>query len=166
MVRVVNKQNNSAHCIVCGDKNPLSMNTRFYDTENGETVAIFHPTKLHEGYPRRMHGGMVAAVLDETIGRAMWIDGKIGWGVTVELNVRYKLPVPSEGDLKCVGRIDEDKGRLAIGSGEIYLEDGRVAATATGKYMKMDPSKITAESADFLKDEWYLLEGEEDPVEV
>lgn len=151
--KVLKKQNISSHCIVCGIDNDLGLKANFYELENNELVAICDTKEWHQSYPGRMHGGMSAAILDETIGRAITIlDGEI-LGVTVSLDIKYKKPVPTDCKIKVVGRITKQNRKLFEGSGEIILPDGEVAVTASGKYMKMPIEKIT-NNDDVLKTEW------------
>ena len=156
--KIVNKQFNSSRCVVCGDRNKFSLNTRFYDLENDEVVAVFHTEDWHQSYPGRVHGGLLAAVLDETIGRAIWVTAPDTWAVTVELELKFRKPVPTDAELKAVARVTRDTRRLFEGSGEILLPDGTVAVEARGKYFKMPVGEIASE--DFLKNEWYRIEDD------
>lgn len=72
-------------------------------------VALFTPKDEHQSYPGRLHGGVASAILDETIGRAILnlYDVEI-WGVTIELNVKFKKPIPLNQELKVVGRITSE----------------------------------------------------------
>jgi uncharacterized protein (TIGR00369 family) len=152
--KIVNGQHISRYCLVCGIENPLSLQTRFYETAEHEVIALFTPRQEHQSYPGVAHGGISAALLDETIGRAiMAIYGKQAFGVTVDLQVQYKKPVPLEMELKVVGRVDQDRGRFYQGSGELYLPDGTVAVTARGKYLKRKLERIT--DSDFISEEWF-----------
>ncbi|MFV0518599.1 MAG: PaaI family thioesterase [Aminipila sp.] len=162
--KVTRKQNNSSRCVVCGTNNKFSLNTRFYEVENGQLICTFRSEDWHQSYPGRMHGGMSAAVLDELIGRAICIDEPDCWGVTVELNMKYKKPVPTEANLKGVAHITRNSRKIFEGVGQILLEDGSVAVEATGKYMKMPVEKLA--EGNFVESEWYLLEGEEDPDSI
>lgn len=159
--KVVGKQHNSRKCLVCGLKNDLGLKASFYELDNGELVAIFTPAEEHQSYPGRLHGGISAAILDETIGRAILIRDKNAWGVTVELNMEYKKPVPLNEELRVVGRITKDSKRLFEGSGELLLANGEVAVRAYGKYIKMPIDKI----ADFdeQKEEWEVKLSDKDP---
>lgn len=151
--KVLKKQNVSSHCVVCGVDNELSLKANFYELENNELVAICDTKEWHQSYPGRMHGGMSAAILDETIGRAITIlDGEV-WGVTVSLDIKYKKPVPTDATIKIVGRITKENRKLFEGTGEIILPNGDVAATAKGKYMKMPVEKITDDES-VLQKEW------------
>ena len=81
---------------------------RFYEQEDGSVLSRFTAPEQHQGYPGRMHGGVITAIMDETIGRAIMIGyGEAIWGVTVELNVRFRKPVPLGVELTAVGRITQ-----------------------------------------------------------
>jgi len=161
---VKNKQHNSRKCLVCGLKNEFGLKASFYELENNEVVAIFKPLEEHQSYPGRLHGGIAGAILDETIGRAiMTIDDKL-FGVTVELNLKYKKPVPLNEELRAVGRITKDSSRLFEGSGEILLKNGDVAVIGYGRYMKIPIDKMT--EFDEEKEEWKVSLSGKDPVTI
>jgi len=152
--RITATQNISNHCMVCGINNEFGLKTRFHETDQQEVIAIFQPQAFHQSYPQITHGGISAAILDETIGRAIMMHaGRNAFGVTIELNVKYKKPVPYDCELKAIGRITRDSGRIFEGSGELYLPDGSIAVTATGKYMKRQLEQITDQ--DFSANEWF-----------
>ena len=139
---VVAAQNVSRMCMVCGRDNPLSLKARFYELDGGEMLGVFSPLPVHQSYPGRLHGGAVSAALDETIGRAINLTDPDAWGVTVELTVRFRKPVPLDAEIRAVARLTRDTSRLFEGTGEILLADGTVAAEASGRYMKMPIDKI------------------------
>lgn len=161
--KVRKKQNNSTKCLVCGDENPNSLDARFYEMDNGELVALFHTKELQQSFPQRVHGGMIAAVLDETIGRAICIDRPDCWGVTTELQIKYKRPVPVNENLRAVGRITRNTRKIFEGTGELLLENGEVAAEAWGKYFIVPIESAAGE--DFTAKDWHYLE-ESDPEEI
>ncbi|MDT8440513.1 MAG: PaaI family thioesterase [Desulfuromonadales bacterium] len=150
---IIQSQFISKNCLVCGVDNAFGLKTRFFETANGELVAVFSTMKEHQSYPGMTHGGISATILDETIGRAIMLTCPQTFGVTLELTVRYRKPVPLGEELKAVGRIVSDNGRIFEGSGELYLPDGEVAATATGKYMKRRLDQIT--DAEFTSRQWF-----------
>jgi len=154
--QVKRKQPNSKSCRVCGLKNPFGLQTAFYELDNGELLGMFTPQEHHQSYPGRLHGGIAAAMLDETIGRAIMARYDEGvWGVTMEFTSRYKQPVPLAETLRVVGRITKETNRMFEGTGEILLNDGRVAVEGRGKYLKMPLSEI----ADFdeIEQEWHVI---------
>ena len=160
--RVTRKQPNSKMCLVCGLKNRLGLKAEFYELENNELVARFAPLNEHQGYPNRLHGGITAAILDETIARAIMILYKENiWGVTAEFNIRYRKPIPLDEELKVVARITKDSNRLFEGSGEIVLGCGDVAASATGKYIKFPIEMIS--DFNITEEDWMVFESDRDP---
>ena len=152
-------------CLVCGLKNPFGLHTSFFELENNELLAVFTPREEHQSYPGRLHGGIISTILDETMGRAIMIKsaGEV-WGVTVELNIRFKKPVPLDQELRILGRITKDSNRFFEGTGELLLDDGTIAAEGHGKYLKVPLNKI----ADFDVDaqEWRVIMTENDPESV
>jgi uncharacterized protein (TIGR00369 family) len=160
--RVAKAQNVSRMCMVCGRDNPSSLKARFYELEDGEIVGVFAPLEIHQSYPGRVHGGVITAMLDETIGRAVNISDAAAWGVTVEITVKFRKPVPIGEEIRVLARITRDTSRLFEGTGEIRLADGTLAAEATGRYMKLGIDKIA--DGDFSK-EWFV-DARERPNEV
>jgi len=152
-------------CFICGLKNPTGIHAHFYVTENKELIALFTPTEEHQSYPGRLHGGIASAILDETIGRAILnkYDEEI-WGVTIELNVKFKKPIPLNEELKVIGRITNDSSKIFEGTGEIILKNGDTAVTASGKYLKVPLERIS--EFDRVENEWKVTELESDPREI
>jgi acyl-coenzyme A thioesterase PaaI-like protein len=164
-VKVKKKQPNSKMCFVCGLRNAFGLKSRFYELENGEIMAIFQPSSEHQGYPGRLHGGIAATILDETIGRAimqMYSDNI--WGVTVDFSMRLRKPVPLDREIRVIGRIVNDGKRTFEGTGEILLDDGTVAIEGKGKYLKMDIEKIA--DFDHEGEEWRVVTSPDDPEDV
>ena len=152
-------------CLVCGLKNEFGLFTSFYELENGELLAVFKPRDVHQSYPGRLHGGIISTILDETIGRAIMISHEHAfWGVTLEITVRFKKPVPLDYELRVIGRITKDTRRIFEGTGEILLPDGTVAAEAQGKYMKLPLDKIADFNAD--EEDWLVVAMPDDPAYV
>lgn len=145
------KQPNSHNCAICGLLNEGGVQATFYDTvsEDGqpEVLARFVTRSVHQGYPDRLHGGIAAGILDETIGRAINAGNEDGeptiWGVAIELSTRYLKPVPLDTPLTARGRITRDRRRVFSGSGEIYLPDGTVAVTAEAIYARVPAEKVS-----------------------
>lgn len=165
MHRVRAAQNVSRMCLVCGTENVAGLKARFYELENGDLVGIFRPLAEHQGYPGRLHGGLCSAILDETIGRAINMLHPDVWGVTVEMTLRYRKPVPLDGEVRALGRITKDSSRLFEGTGEIVLADGSVAVEASGKYLRLPIERIAGEGFD--DSQWFPDERESpDQVEI
>jgi acyl-coenzyme A thioesterase PaaI-like protein len=146
----MNKQPSSHYCFICGVKNVAGTQIAFYEAtaEDGtpEVVAHFSGRTIHQGFPGRMHGGVAAGILDEVMSRCIaYGDDALNppvWGVTVDMAVRYHAPVPLEVELTARGRITRDRSRMAEASAELYLPDGSIAVSASGKFMKIPLEQI------------------------
>jgi acyl-coenzyme A thioesterase PaaI-like protein len=153
--KIISKQHNSRGCVVCGYENDFSLGARFYNSDNNEVVALIKPEEIHQGYPGRLHGGMAAAILDETIGRVLSIYDEKMWGVTIELSLKYRKPVPTGTELKVVGRLTRDSRRVFEGCGELLLPDGSVAVEAKGKYFKIPMNEMV--EPEFIESDWFYI---------
>lgn len=150
------KQPNSRMCFICGMKNGAGVKVAFYEQEDNTILARFTGQEVHQGYPGRFHGGVLAGILDETLGRAIRLEhGDEVWGVTAELTLRYRQPVPLGVELTAVGRITAEKSRLFEGQGELFLPDGSVAVEAHGKFVKLAPDML--EEFDPEQEEWRVV---------
>jgi uncharacterized protein (TIGR00369 family) len=152
-------------CFVCGEKNDFGLHAKFYETEDNQLVALINPTEEHQGYPGRMHGGIAATILDETIARSI-NNGKTEqlWGVTMELKTKFRKPVPLGQEIKIIARVTNEGTRTFEGSGEIILPGGEVAVSAEGKYIKLPIDKISSD--DFLEDQWFYSKNNDDTSEI
>jgi acyl-coenzyme A thioesterase PaaI-like protein len=125
------------YCFGCGPAHPSGLRVRCFRTAEGVAAPIVVP-RVYEGPPGAVHGGIVAAYLDEVLGgAAARATGKPS--VTGELTVRYVKPVPSETPLLGRGRLVADHGRYVDVEGS--LEDvsaRRVVATARGRFFPVD----------------------------
>ncbi len=131
---------NSA-CFICGEDNPAGIHAHYDEQADGTLFARFTGQEHHQGYPGRMHGGIIAAILDEAIGRAVPTPER---GMTRELRVRYRQPVPLSVDLLAVGRITSAGERVREDAAELRLPDGTVAVEAQARYRVPDPEPLGA----------------------
>lgn len=135
------KQPNSAMCFVCGRDNPIGLHLHFFTDEQNRVYADFTPRAEHQSFPGVMHGGLISALLDETIGRTA-IAHNI-WCMTAELKVRYKKPVPLDEPLRVCGELRDVNARVLRGHGEIRsLNDNTLLAEADGIYVRIPDDKI------------------------
>ncbi len=129
---MMKKQPNSRMCFLCGRQNPVGLKLDFYEDAEAEQVRVeFVVPDEYQGYPGVVHGGIVAAVLDEVAGRAVMIDGSDhDLMATLRLTVRYRRPTPTETPLVAVGWVERRGGVGARVAGEIRRPDGAVTAEA------------------------------------
>lgn len=152
------KQPNSRNCFLCGMQNPIGLKLSFYEDGEHRVYAEFVPGEEHQGYPGVLHGGITCALLDETIGRTLVRDDI--WAMTVDLNVRFRKPVPLGQKLTVVGEMVRLRSRIMEGRGEIRLVDGSVAAIAQAKYIRL-PDEQVAQFREELGD-WQVVPDEDD----
>ena len=126
----MDKQPNSRMCFVCGLQNPVGLKIAFYSDPEAEQVrADLTIPDEYQGYPGVVHGGIVAAILDEVSGRAVMLHGSDeDLMATLRLTVRYRRPTPTETPLTAVGWVEQVGGVGARVAGEIRLADGTVTA--------------------------------------
>lgn len=102
----------------------------FYSTGDGEVMAEQTVPEIYQGYPGVVHGGVTAAMLDETAGRSVITGDEQRFYMTLKMEVKYRKPVPTEVPLQIIGRLKSMRGNLATAHSEIVLPDGKVAAEA------------------------------------
>lgn len=124
------KQPNSRMCFLCGRENPVGLRLDIYeDHEANQAYAEITIPEVYQGYPGVVHGGIVAALLDEVAGRAVLIGGSDeGLMATLRLTVRYRRPTPVGVPLTVVGWVERPGRRMARVAGEVRLPDGSVTA--------------------------------------
>lgn len=145
---------NSDWCFVCGEQNHAGLQTRFY-VEDGLVKAKLNPQTHHWGYKEVVHGGVVAAILDECMG---WAAARAinRMCVTGEMTIRYLERVPSDRELTVVTEVTKANRRLVLAKGALVDDDGTEYARAEGKFTPM-----TAEETLGVDDQLLYRGGEE-----
>jgi uncharacterized protein (TIGR00369 family) len=123
-------QPTSRTCFVCGRENRFGLGMRWEnDRERKQVRATLTVPEHYNGYPGVVHGGIVAAMLDETAGRAIQLEGGADClMVTLKLEVVYRRPTPTGIPLTVTGRVLQQTGTRATVEGDITLPDGTVTA--------------------------------------
>lgn len=153
------KQASSRHCFVCGIDNRYGLHLQFYEPGPGEVAAEIVVPEHFQGYPGIVHGGVVAAMLDEVAGRTFMGEGTPRFMVTAKLEVRYRRPVPVGQRLFLKGHAGEDKGRVAFASGEIFDENGSLLAEV--ETVLADIPETIASSFTQNGEDWMVYPDEE-----
>lgn len=121
----------SVNCFVCGKENPkgLKLDIKIKD---GITFAEFFLGHEYEGYPNIIHGGIIAAILDDMMANTKFLEGYILY--TVELNVKYLKHCLVGEKLFAYGYPKEVNHNFFFAKGEIKGENDEVKAVGDGKY--------------------------------
>lgn len=152
------RQANSRYCFVCGLANPIGLKLRFDLTAPGEVTTLYTVPEQYQGYPGVVHGGIVAAMLDEVCGRVHMGNEPPRFMYTARLEIRYRKNVPVEVPLRIVGRSEKSKSRTATASGVIYGPEGDVLAEADA--LLVDVPEGFVQSADLEALGWKVYEEE------
>jgi acyl-coenzyme A thioesterase PaaI-like protein len=123
-----------------GPFNPIAPPVTYEYGENSITAKVLF-NESYQGPPACVHGGMVAALLDDALGRTRHLTGRNC--VTGSLNITYKRPTPINADLTVEARIESIHERKFIVTGEIYL-DGQVTAAAEAVFVFLADEKFNA----------------------
>ena len=150
MTNYPHKQPNSAYCFVCGRDNPRGLYMTFYDNGQDEVFSEYTVSEVYQGYPGVVHGGVVAAMLDEVVARVSMISDPHHFMMSVTLQVKFRRSVPTETPLKIVGQIVRLRGRLGKAVGQIVLPDGKVAAESEMTLADVPAELMTAVNLEAL----------------
>ena len=154
------KQANSRQCFVCGLENPAGLHLHFYESAPGEVTANYTVGEQHQGYPGIVHGGIVAAMLDEVTGRAhMGPTSNPRFMFTARLDVRYRKPVPVGKPLRLVGKAGNGKSRMATAKGFLYGPGGELLAEAEAILVNVPETMV--KQADLESLGWKVYPDEE-----
>jgi uncharacterized protein (TIGR00369 family) len=131
------------YCFACGKDNPDGMRLKFaYDEERDRFVCRFRLGKRFTGPPGHCHGGIIATILDEAMGKVNKLHHVIA--LTKEMTVEYLKPVPLHKPLRAEGREIKVRGRTHINTAEILNEKNEVLARSKGIFIAIDPEKMFA----------------------
>ncbi len=153
----IEKQKNSKNCIVCGLDNQLGVKVHFYNLEDKTVGALLEFKSYHQSYPGRAHGGMIASVLDELMGRVLWLEEYGTYAVTTSMEVKYRKPVPYDVPLKARGYIVKRLSRMYTAKGQLYDMDDNLLAEAEGKYL-IQPTNVISSDASIEDEMCYLID--------
>jgi uncharacterized protein (TIGR00369 family) len=131
------------YCFVCGMNNPDGMRLKFtLDEERQTFVSRFRLSKRYTGPPGHTHGGIIASILDDAMGKVNKLHNVIA--LTKEMTVEYLKPVPLHQPLRAEGRGISIEGRRHTNMAEILNEKNEVLARSRGLFIAIDPKKMFA----------------------
>jgi len=126
--------NPSNKCFGCGGDNPGGMKLTFeQDNVNRRIVGRFVLGERYQGGGGFGHGGIIAVLLDEAMGKVSRFRGVRA--VTAELTVEYLKPVDVTKEIEVEGRETEMNGRNIFMTGEIRDMTGMVLARGKARFV-------------------------------
>ncbi|HXY15585.1 MAG TPA: PaaI family thioesterase [Terriglobales bacterium] len=128
-------------CFACGKNNPEGMRLRFsYDEDRDCFLCRFRLTKRYTGPPGHAHGGIIATILDEAMGKVNKLRHVVA--LTSSITVDYLKPVPLNQPLRVESREVSVHGRYHTNEAEILNQKGEVLARSKGRFIAIDPHKM------------------------
>lgn len=123
---------------VSGTSNPHGLGASL--RRDGD-IAVMDVTlgRAFEGAPGRAHGGVVAALIDETMGMALAIHGVIAF--TAQLDITYVAPTPLGAMLRSRAWLARHTNRKLFLEATVTAQDV-VVATASALFIAIDPTKF------------------------
>lgn len=128
------------------------------DQMRTETIAPEYPDAVAmislgnpgvDGHPNTIHGGVTCALLDETMGLLIMLHDTNVRGAgprdalfTANLNVSYRLPIPTPADYLVKLWLVQRQGRKWYSKGQITDKDGKVYAEGTGLWVVANREKL------------------------
>jgi len=131
------------YCFGCGKNNPEGMRLKFtYDEDRDCFVCRFRLGKRYTGPPGHVHGGIIATLLDEAMGKVNKLRHVVA--LTSQITVNYLKPVPLNKALRVESRELKVSGRQHVNVAEILNQKGEVLARSKGLFIAIDPHKMFA----------------------
>ena len=127
------KQPNSRNCFVCGVENDYGLKLDFYQNDEGEVIVETIVSEKYQGYPGVVHGGIVASLVDEVLGRVhMGLNEPQHprFMFTAKLTIQYRQPVPIGKPIKIIGQAVKSKKRTATSTAKILNTEGSILVDA------------------------------------
>ena len=127
------------HCFGCGAANPAGMKLAFdLDLDARRTRGSFVLGPNYAGGGGFAHGGIIAVVLDEAMGKLSKLSGEPA--VTAEMNIEYRKPIPVDKPILVEGWQEEEKGRNRFRIAEIRDPQGTVLARGKARFVVVNQS--------------------------
>ena len=125
------------HCFGCGGANARGMKLAFEQDDAARCIrGRFLLGEEYSGGPGFLHGGIIAVLLDEAMGKVNRF--RSARAVTAELKIEYLRPVPIGEEIVVEAHEVETKGRNLFHQGEIRNARGDVLARGRGRFVDIN----------------------------
>ena len=124
-------------CFGCGGANARGMQLAFEQDDDRRCITgKFRIGTEYQGGSGYLHGGIIALLLDEAMGKACRFHGE--HAVTADLRVEFLRPIRVDQDIVVEGFIARREGRQLYHEGEIRSAAGELLARGQGRFVVID----------------------------
>ena len=127
------RQQQHPNCFVCAPENPFGLKLAFSRTDKNRVEATFPCGWFYQGFPGKVHGGIVSALLDGAMVHALMAEGIEA--VTADLQVRFILPVELGLEARVIGENRLRKGTIHHLTASVE-QGGQARATARARFFE------------------------------
>ena len=130
-------------CFGCGQDNGQGMRLKFDVDESKKRVrGTFRLAGRYQGPPKHAHGGIIATLADEAMGKLSRIDGVVA--LTAEMTVEYLRPVPLGKKIVVEAWPTHQNGRHYFRECAIRDAEGNLLARGRGRFVKIAERKVVS----------------------
>lgn len=128
------------NCFGCGAQNRIGLRLHFFVDEAGAVLATLRMPKRFQGPHGFAHGGVIAAILDEAMSKAIHASahGAKIMALTRRMETEYLRPTPLGAVLTLRGVQDRVDGRKHFCSGTLQDADGHALAKGTALFIAIE----------------------------
>lgn len=121
--------------IVAGDTNPAAPPLSLVPAADGGVRGEVTLDTVYQGPPGLVHGGWIAALLDQAVGTASSL--ATSPGLTAKLEVNYRRPTPLFNPLEITAEVERTERRKVYVNGRIRV-NGEVTAEAKAIMVRVE----------------------------
>ncbi|WP_158615560.1 PaaI family thioesterase [Acidipila sp. EB88] len=128
------------NCFGCGAHNRIGLRLRFFVDEQGAAMSTLRMPRRFQGPHGFVHGGIIAAVLDEAMSKAIHAsrEGAKVMALTRKMETEYLRPTPLGAVLTLRGQQDRVEGRKHFCSATLSNQEGQTLARGTALFIAIE----------------------------
>src|SRR4029077_989772 len=133
-------------CFGCGGANQRGMQLTYEQDDATRSIrGAFRLGAEYQGGGGFIHGGIIALVLDEAMGKVNRFNDVRA--VTAELTIEYIRPIPVDEDLVIEAHEIEQNGRSHYHVGTISNRAGKILARGKGRFVEINPERFKVQNS-------------------
>jgi acyl-coenzyme A thioesterase PaaI-like protein len=135
-------------CFVCGQSNPIGLHLEFqYDPDKKRATSRIIFKDEHQGWDGIVHGGILAAILDDAMAHAILTTNNLA--ITTHMSLTYREAVLVGEEIILEGVVTELRPRVAKTHGIVYgpsaegSDEMVIKCEADGTYFLDAPCEVS-----------------------